>query len=115
MFSVRTNARGDLVITADAEGREEVMSWERDGYGRNRPLTEVESRLFEALGLEQIGPEEVGALTSAPIVALPEEVERNEEGRLVRLGRVWWFPNYQIEAMTETLRDEGVVTMTEGK
>jgi len=60
MFSRTINARGDLAITADAEGREEVTSWERDGYGRNRPLAEVESRLFEALGLEQIGPEEVG-------------------------------------------------------
>src|SRR5438105_3215961 len=44
---------------------------------------------------EEIKPEEIAALTSSLI--LSDEAERDAEGKLIRLGRVYWNPAYQVE------------------
>ena len=47
-------------------------------------------------------PEEIGALTSAPISS--DDCERTDEGELVRVGRIFWFPNYMIIDPIEAAR-----------
>jgi hypothetical protein len=107
MFEHSIDERGNLVITADADGREDIRRWEADGLGD----ADVEGRVFDELrGLFPLAPEDIGALTSAPI--LTDDVEHDDAAKVIRVGRVWWFPNYQVEAMTQTLRDAGKVTMT---
>lgn len=62
--------------------------------------------------LTPIKPEDVGALTDAPM--LSDDVEHGEDGeRLVR-GQVWWFPNYAIESFAHTLMKAGSVTFALG-
>lgn len=60
-------------------------------------------------GLEPIRPEEIGALTSAPIFALG--VERDDDGELRDMSRVFWYPSYQLYDWLEELR-RGGVTLT---
>ena len=53
-------------------------------------------------------PEEVQALTSAPIIA--EWVARDDRTDTVKaLGRVFWFPAYMVEDCVETLLKQGYV------
>lgn len=62
--------------------------------------------------LYQVNPEEIGALTDAPIVT--NEVEYIDDECAVSsrevTGRVWWFPNYMVESFGETLLKTGTVT-----
>lgn len=53
--------------------------------------------------LEWVRPEEIGALTSAPI--LGEDVERDDRGKLLSVGRVWWFENYQVHDPFEVMKE----------
>lgn len=103
MISTMIDVRGRLVIRADTDGVEELT--EREGYRRR------EKDVVEAItgnGLEWLQPEEIGALTSAPIIA--DDVQHDDDGKVIDVGRVWWFPNYQIEDFTETLIRDGMVT-----
>ncbi|MCZ2113085.1 MAG: hypothetical protein LC131_04525 [Anaerolineae bacterium] len=58
--------------------------------------------------LDQVAPEDIGALTDAPI--LTDDLEVDDQGVKTIHGRVWWFPNYQIESFAETLIKTGNVT-----
>jgi hypothetical protein len=58
-------------------------------------------------GWELLQPEEIGALTSAPILAT--NTLRDDDGGLVDAGRVYWFPNYCVENELETLLLSGEV------
>lgn len=58
--------------------------------------------------LAQVAPEDVGALTDAPI--LTDDLVIDDHGEMTVHGRVWWFPNYQIESFAETLIKTGKVT-----
>lgn len=58
--------------------------------------------------LDQVAPEDIGALTNAPI--LTDDLEVDDQGVKTVRGRVWWFPNYQIESFAETLIKTGKVT-----
>ncbi len=51
-------------------------------------------------GWETIEPADIGALTDDLIIS--EEVERDEEGVIQKVGRVYWDWNYQItDALAE--------------
>ena len=47
--------------------------------------------------LSILEPEDIGALTDSPLIGLE--------------GRVWWFPQYQIEDPLQILMEQGVVTL----
>jgi len=64
-------------------------------------------------GWEFVNPEEIAALTCAPI--LSNEVDRNNKGEIIKLGRIWWFPNYQVTDPINELWTEGCVLFDEGK
>jgi hypothetical protein len=52
-------------------------------------------------GWERVGPEEVGALTDGPIIT--QEAHRDDEGKLIRCGRVYWFDSYAVVDEVEHL------------
>jgi hypothetical protein len=60
--------------------------------------------------LDNIRPEDVGALTDSPIIA--EGVEYDPGGTIGRVGNVWWFPNYQVTDPAEVLVETGEVIFT---
>ena len=96
-----------LVITADAEAREQiaeelqsrdelaVLTDMTEGYWTNgsfRPFDGGAGRPF------------VG-LTSAPCVA--EDMTHTADGEPEVVGRVWWFPDYAVKSFAAELRDTG--------
>jgi hypothetical protein len=58
-------------------------------------------------GWEWISPEEIGALTDAPIIS--DDAERDDHGKLIRVGRVYAHMRYALEDAAEELRVHGRV------
>jgi hypothetical protein len=92
---LRELENGDLEMTLTPDGREEVEA-RLDEIGSDRLMYD----LFEyhiGNGWDWIRPEEVSALTSAPILAW--DVRRSDMGDLLpeeTLDNLWWFPGYMI-------------------
>ena len=94
---------GDLRIVLNDSGRASIAEIveERDRYGIDAALYALlEDHLGN--GWEMVPPEDIGALTSAPI--LSDEVVRDEEGSVVEVGRVFWYPDYQVRDEIEEPR-----------
>lgn len=62
--------------------------------------------------LYQVQPEWIAALTDAPILA--NDLIYPDDGNpwVPPKGKIWWFPNYQIESFAETLIRDGRVVFT---
>jgi len=104
-----------ITLKLTPEGRGELLEHrQEDGWdkGTNYILGDLLEDHF-ANGWEWILPEDIGALTSAPI--LSEEVERDEEGKLVSVGRVYWFPDYAVRCELEELLEKGEVFFPAGQ
>jgi hypothetical protein len=100
------NGKPVLRLALTAAGREAI----EDEALLTAPINEALARLLEwplANGWEWIAPEEIGALTSAPI--LSDDAERDDDGTLVAITTVYWFPNYQIISEVEELSERGYV------
>lgn len=110
-FTILTN--GDLEIAMDYPAQEKAELQElldkatHTDHGFLADL--LENTGWEANGhMYQVQPEWIGALTDAPILSdqvnSPDGLEFPEVA-----GRVWWFPNYQVESFAETLIRDGRV------
>jgi len=53
-------------------------------------------------GYEMLQPEELGALTAAPIVGYG--VQRDDEGNFIDAEKVWWLANYALILVWEELK-----------
>jgi hypothetical protein len=60
-------------------------------------------------GWDAIAPQEIGALTDAPIIG---HGERDERGNLVDAYDVYWYPEYELKNPIEELKKNGEVTFT---
>jgi len=98
MMEINTYKDGNLTLAVSVKEREEIEEADREEF------IEKNLNLFD---MEFVKPEEIAALTSAPIIA--SGVQRDDEGNLLRLDRVWWFPNYQIEGPWKELWEKGEV------
>lgn len=96
-----------LKLSADNEARSELAHIVRE-YGDARAESFIAEALHERW--EFVRPEEVGALTSAPILAECDGIVRDEaDGSLVECGRVAWFPDYCIRDPWQELARTGRV------
>jgi len=94
---------GNLHIHLNRRGRRHFadIREQRDAYGIHAALCALlEDHLCS--GWEMVPPEDLGALTSAPI--LSDEISRDEEGRITEAGRVYWYPEYQVCDEIEEIR-----------
>lgn len=57
--------------------------------------------------LYAINPQDVGALTDAPILA--DEVDYLDNGDTVVRGQVWWYPGYELKNFAQELAQNGSV------
>ncbi len=55
--------------------------------------------------LMQLSPEDVGALTDAPI--LTDDRTIDDDGVVSAVGKVWWYPNYMVTNFAEELAQTG--------
>jgi hypothetical protein len=94
---------GNLAIRLNSTGRRHFadIREQRDAFGINAALhTLLEDHLCN--GWEMVPPEDIGALTAAPI--LSDEIVRDEEGRVTEAGHVYWYPDYAVRDEIEELR-----------
>lgn len=102
---------GDLAIVLTDAGRAESI--EIEILHLTKGFDEAFHTLLEdhlANGWESLEPQEIGALTCSPI--LSEDVTRDQEGKVLDVGTVFWFPDYQVRDIVEELRTLARVVFT---
>jgi hypothetical protein len=100
---------GDLQIVLTENGRVNFVTIEeeRDLHGTNAALFALlEDHLCN--GWEMVPPEDLGALTAAPI--LSDEIVRDEQGRVAEARRVFWYPDYAVRDEIEEIRTKSAIT-----
>lgn len=111
-----THTDNRLVITVDQQERE----WLRElvgpvgEYGEtNRPYCDIEHDALEPLicndELEWLLPEEIGALTSAPILGF---ADRDNHGTITNVRNAWGFMDYALRSFVDDLINEGRAVFT---
>lgn len=107
-FQITPN--GNLEIIMEDEDRSEieelVEKYPHDGMFLHELLVEYTGWTGNGM-LFQLNPEDVAALTDAPIVTNDKEILDN--GDVVVHGHVWWFPAYERYHFGQVLLDEGRV------
>jgi hypothetical protein len=99
---------GNLHIHLNRNGRRHFrdIREQRDAYGIHTALCALlEDHLCS--GWEMVPPEDIGALTAAPI--LSDEIVRDEDGRVTEAGRVFWYPDYAVRDEIEEIRRDLVL------
>jgi hypothetical protein len=107
--NITTDSRRNLVITLNKEAFEEwgdLLSQDKGDYNTFYEL--LEEHLTN--GLEWINPDDLGAMTDAPI--LSDVVERDEDNKITSCDYVWWYPNYQVSSPLDELKENGRVIFT---
>jgi hypothetical protein len=103
--------RDGITLKLTPAGREELAEHKTaDGWDRGTVCLLAD--LLEdhlANGWEFLLPEEVGALTAAPI--LSDNAMRDDSGKLVSVGvgDVYWFPDYAVRSELDELYEKGEV------
>lgn len=95
-----------LIFLADNEGRADLAyAFREGGYPR------AESCVLDHIignGLESLAPEEIGALTDAPIFG--DDIGRDDAHNITQADNVFWFPDYCVRDPWEELRNKGRVS-----
>lgn len=114
-----TFSSGGVLFSIDAEGREDVREALEAKEEGQKGWHQVFGEAFDGLlcnGWEWLAPEDIGALTDAPI--LSNCIDRDDDGAMTAHSGcglecgIFWFPNYMVEDPLETLRDKGEVFFT---
>jgi hypothetical protein len=110
-FNITPN--GNLEIVMEDENREDIQDlvekYPHDGMFLRELLVEYTGWTGNGQ-LYQVNPEDVAALTDAPIVT--DELEILDNGDRVVHGSVWWFPAYERYHFGEELLKHGRVFFT---
>jgi hypothetical protein len=99
---------GNLRIALTENGKAEfgTVVEERDRFGIHAALcTLLEDHL--CTGWEMVPPEDIGALTAAPI--LSDEISRDDHGRVTAVGCVYWYPDYAVRDEIEEIQRDLVL------
>jgi hypothetical protein len=103
---------GNLRISLIEEERSEVEEISQNGKGIDAQFIEIiEHQLCN--GWDMIKPEEIAALTSAPI--LSDSAIYDDRGILTGIDEVWWYPNYAIFNEVEELLEHGYIDFDLGE
>ena len=103
-------SKGTLKISLTDDGRHALGRFEqiRDQHGIDAAIRGLlEGHLCS--GWEEILPEEIGALTSAML--LSDDVQRDDDGRITRIGRIYFNPSYQVMDEIRELRERSCVVL----
>ena len=74
---------------------------------------DADSKLSEMIewqlgnGWSWVRPEDIGALTDAPI--LSDDIEYDDHGNVVSVGAVYWYPHYDIADPSVQLLTDGYI------
>ena len=99
-------ANGNLEISVDIP-EQQSLKFEQE----NNPSFPSDDFMYDLLEpltcnseLEWIQPEEISALTSAPILGTRNDIGTSQDN----VDKVWWFPNYAVRNVQQDLADYGV-------
>jgi len=97
------NANGCLIITADSSDRKAMREIRRNAKRLRLGDSAVECEALENLiansEIDWVAPEDIGALTSAPILGI-----RDEEGKVIA---AWGFMDYCLRSFVDDLIKTG--------
>jgi hypothetical protein len=98
---------GDLKIVLTDEGRE-VLGHDvhEDAYPDLNDLMEY----WLCNGWELLNPEDIGALTSCPFI-YTDDAEQDDNGDYTRIGRVYWYPQYEVHNPVQRLDANGFIIL----
>lgn len=98
-YTYDLNTNGCLILYADSKDQTNIREI-IEMYGKTlRAESEVLQGMFANSELEWIAPEEIGALTSAPILGL-----RDDKGEPIA---AWAFMDYQVRSFLTDLLENG--------
>ena len=101
-----------IVLRPEKDIEEEVRAIAAKEIDADSKLAEViEWQLCN--GWEFLRPEEVGALTDAPI--LSDDVERDTQGNVTHVGKIYWWPQYERFDPVEQLLEQGTIIFMPGE
>jgi hypothetical protein len=99
-------ANGNVRIVLLQEAKDDVQEIASQEVDADSKLSEtIEWQLCNGWSL--VRPEEIGALTDAPI--LSEEIEHDDQGNVLKVGMVYWYPQYEVLDPVEQLLENGYI------
>lgn len=101
-YTYDLNTNGCLILTADSLERETLAELIKDDNANRHAEYEALEHLLANSELDWIAPEEIGALTDAPILGL-----RDEQGKPTN---AWAFMDYQVRSFLTDLVTDGRAT-----
>jgi hypothetical protein len=99
---------GYLRISLDDDGRAALAELNDDELDSDGAFLDLIERQL-CNGWQLVAPEEIGALTDAPIIS--DDVGRDDQGKLTAVGSVYAWMNYQILSPARELRDRGHIDL----
>lgn len=110
MIKAKILSDGFLKITADNESRNDLKQFYiPDSGGIIHGYPKAEDYVIESLhdNFYFVLPEQIGALTSAPIFT--DDLDIDDDGKVAYVGDVFWYPNYMLIDPWEELKNKGYV------
>lgn len=111
-FDVKVLPSGALQITATQEGRDWIEEQQADRDSTSILIDALEPYWTNG----SYTPFDAGVanpfvgLTDAPCIA--EEMTYDDDGKREVVGKLWWYPEYQVLDPVEELRTKGAVVFT---
>ena len=103
---------GNLRISLLEDQRDSVQEIAAKEITADSKLAEtIEWQLGE--GWSFVRPEEIASLTDAPI--LTEEIDTDDQGNVLWVGTVYWYPQYDVSDPIAKLLEDGYVDFQRGK
>ena len=101
-----------LRIVLTDEGRE---NWDeiirrKQGGGWDKAWLEVWEDVVCNSLYAHVQPEQIGALTSSPLIG--RDLEWDDVGELLTANKIWWYSNYQVIDPLDELFEQGYFEMT---
>jgi hypothetical protein len=112
LVTLTKDVDGNLVIKLTKSGKNKELKDYLLSLSDNDALSELLD--YELCnGWDMIYPEEIGALTDAPI--LSDDAQYNDDGELIWCDNVYWYPDYQVLSPVEELFKYDQVVFQKGE
>lgn len=109
---------GNLRLVLLPEAREDLLDLRRAEESGEKSTGDIEAEVLEDLicnGFTHIRPEDVGALTSAPIISDDFATDRWGQTFVPPGGTVYAFMRYETRSIVDDLLEKGAATFTGAK
>lgn len=102
--------RGNLVITLLPEGREEIEEMLGGGSSEYDIFYEI-TESYWTNGWSFVRAEEIDALVDERTIIMTQERIEDDDGNLLSVGPVYYYPEDQIRSEVDAMINDGFVVM----